>query len=587
MLKIFKYLKPREWLMAAISLIFIVAQVWLDLRLPDYMSEITKLTQTPGSAMSDIWLNGGYMLLCALGSLVAAIIVGYFAAKIAALLSQRLRSLLFNKVESFSMEEINRFSTSSLITRSTNDITQIQMLVVMGLQLVIKAPITAVWAIIKISDKGLEWSMVTGIAVLIMVLMVTLLMTSVIPKFKKMQTLTDNITRVTRENLTGLRVVRAYNAESYQEDKFEVANEELTSTQMFTNRAMAIMMPVMSMLMSGLSLAIYWVGAYLIDAAGAMDKLVVFSNMIVFSQYAMQIIMSFMMLVMMFIMLPRASVSAKRINEVLDTEPSILDGSETEGKPGVVGEVEFRSVSFKYPDAAEPVLENISFTAKKGETVAFIGSTGSGKSTLINLVPRFFDATDGEILIDGVNVKDYKMEALLKKIGYVPQKAVLFKGTVKSNVAYGDNGDSEEYHIDEVRKAVQIAQGADFVEKMDGEYEASIAQGGSNISGGQKQRLAIARAVCRKPEIYIFDDSFSALDYKTDRILRNVLKKETSGVTSLIVAQRIGTIMDADQIIVLDEGKIVGKGTHKELLRECTVYKEIAMSQLSEEELAS
>lgn len=587
MLKIFKYLKPKEWLMAGISLIFIAVQVWLDLKLPDYMSEITKLTQTQGSAMSDIWLNGGYMLLCAFGSLIAAIIVGYFAAKIAALFSQRLRSLLFSKVESFSMEEINRFSTSSLITRSTNDITQIQMLVVMALQLVIKAPITAIWAITKIADKGFEWSVVTGSAVLIMVLMVTLLMILVIPKFKKMQTLTDNITRVTRENLTGLRVVRAYNAEDYQEDKFEAANEELTSTQMFTSRAMAVMMPVMSMLMSGLSLAIYWVGAYMIDAAGAPDKLAVFSNMVVFSQYAMQVIMSFMMLVMMFIMLPRASVSAKRINEVLDTKPNILDGSKTGGRPGIVGEVEFRSVSFKYPDAAEPVLENISFTAKRGETVAFIGSTGSGKSTLINLVPRFFEATDGEVLIDGVNVKDYKMEALFNKIGYVPQKAVLFKGTVKSNVAYGDNGSGEDYSMDEVRKAVRIAQGADFVEKMEGEYEASIAQGGANISGGQKQRLAIARAVCRKPEIYIFDDSFSALDYKTDRILRSVLKKETSGVTSLIVAQRIGTIMDADQIIVLDEGKIAGKGTHKELLRECTVYKEIAMSQLSEEELAS
>lgn len=586
MLKIFKYLKPKEWLMAGISLIFIAVQVWLDLKIPDYMSKITRLTQTPGSAMSDIWLNGGYMLLCALGSLVAAITVGFFAAKIAAQFSQRLRSLLFNKVESFSMEEINRFSTSSLITRSTNDITQVQMLIVMGLQLVIKAPITAIWAITKIADKGFEWSVVTGAAVLIMVLMVTLLMIFVIPRFKKMQTLTDNITRVTRENLTGLRVVRAYNAESYQEDKFETANEELTSTQMFTNRAMAIMMPVMSMLMSGLSLAIYWVGAYLIDAAGTIDKLTVFSNMVVFSQYAMQVIMSFMMLVMIFIMLPRASVSAKRINEVLDTEPNILDGTETDGKPGIVGQVEFRSVSFKYPDAAEPVLENISFTAKQGETVAFIGSTGSGKSTLINLVPRFFDATDGEILIDGVNVKDYKMEALFNKIGYVPQKAVLFRGTIKSNVAYGDNG-SEEYSEVEVRRAVQIAQSTDFVEKMDGGYEASIAQNGANISGGQKQRLAIARAVCRKPEIYVFDDSFSALDYKTDRILRSVLKKETSGVTSLIVAQRIGTIMDADQIIVLDEGKIVGKGTHKELLRECTVYREIAMSQLSEEELAS
>ncbi|MFA7075226.1 MAG: ABC transporter ATP-binding protein [Candidatus Izemoplasmatales bacterium] len=586
MIKIFKYLKPKEWLMAGISLLFIIMQVWLDLKLPDFMSEVTKLTQTAGSSMSEIWLNGGYMLLCALGSLAAAIVVGYLAAKIAATFSQRLRSLLFNKVESFSMEEINRFSTSSLITRSTNDITQIQMLIVMGLQLVVKAPITAVWAITKIAGKGYEWSVVTGIGVLIVLTMVTLLMIFVIPKFKKMQTLTDNITRVTRENLTGLRVVRAYNAEDYQESKFETANEELTHTQLFTNRAMSVMMPTMTIIMSGLSLAIYWIGAYLIDAAGAADKLTIFSNMVVFSSYAIQVIMSFMMLVMIFIMLPRASVSAKRINEVLDTEPKIVDGDRTDGEPGIVGEVEFRSVSFKYPDAAESVLDNISFTVKRGETVAFIGSTGSGKSTLINLVPRFFDATEGEVLIDGVNVKEYKLESLLNKIGYVPQKAVMFKGTVNSNVNYGENGTDESVEQD-VKWAVDIAQGADFVEKMENQYEADISQGGTNISGGQKQRLAIARAVYRRPEIYIFDDSFSALDYKTDRVLRSVLKKQTAGTTSLIVAQRIGTIMDADQIIVLDEGKIVGKGTHKELLRDCAVYKEIATSQLSEEELIS
>ena len=608
MVKIFKYLKPKEWLMAGISLVFIVAQVWLDLKLPEYMSEITQLVKTPGSAMSDIWLTGLYMLLCALGSIAAAISVGFFAARIGASFSQRLRSLLFNKVDSFSMEEINRFSTSSLITRSTNDVTQVQMLVTMALQLVIKAPITAVWAITKIAGKGFEWSVATGAGVVLVLIMVALLMIFVVPKFRKMQTLTDNITRVTRENLTGLRVVRAYNAEDYQEEKFEQANDELTSTQLFTNRAMVIMMPVMQMMMSGLSLAIYWIGAYLIDAAGrtagdmaslAAAKLTVFSDMVVFSSYSTQVIMSFMMLVMIFIMLPRASVSAKRINEVLDTEPGIIDGHETEGKPGLAGEVEFKSVSFRYPDAAEPVLEDISFKAKRGETVAFIGSTGSGKSTLINLVPRFFDTTGGEVLIDGVNVKDYRQDALLNKIGYVPQKAVLFKGTVASNVAFGENMNSDDiwssddnrdidgFSIAEIKKAVSIAQGADFVEKMDGGYEASIAQGGTNVSGGQKQRIAIARAVCRKPEIYIFDDSFSALDYKTDRVLRSVLKKETAGVTSLIVAQRIGTIMDADQIIVLDEGRIVGKGTHKELLRYCDVYREIAMSQLSEEELSA
>jgi ATP-binding cassette subfamily B protein len=586
MLKIFKYLKEQEWLMAFISLFFIVAMVWLDLKLPDYMAEITKLVQTPGSEMSDIWLNGGYMLLCAFGSLTAAIIVGFFAARIGASFSQRLRSLLFNKVEAFSMEEINRFSTSSLITRSTNDITQVQMLIVMGLQLIIRAPIMAVWAVTKIAGKGYEWSLATGVGVVIVMVMVTLLMIFVVPKFRKMQLLTDNITRVTRENLSGLRVVRAYNADPYQEAKFAEANKELTDTQLFTSRAMVIMMPIMMLMMSGLSLAIYWIGAYLIEAAEMMDKLTIFSNMVVFSQYAMQVIMAFMMMAMIFILLPRASVSAKRINEVLDAEPTILDGQASEGKAGVTGEVTFTNVSFKYPGAVDYVLENISFTAKKGETVAFIGSTGSGKSTLINLIPRFFDVSEGEVLVDGVNVKDYKLEALYNKIGYVPQRAVLFKGTVASNVAYGENAKAE-FTEDEVKSAVRIAQATDFVEKMEGAYDAEIAQGGTNVSGGQKQRLAIARAICRQPEIYIFDDSFSALDYKTDRILRNELKRETAGVTSLIVAQRIGTIMDADQIIVLDEGKLVGKGTHKQLLRDCAVYYEIAISQLSEEELNS
>ena len=586
MIRIFKYLKPKEWLMALFSLIFVMVQVWLDLKSPDYMSEITMLVQTPGSAMSDIWLAGGKMLLCTLGSLASAVIVGYFAARIAAAFSKRLRSLLFNKVESFSMEEINRFSTDSLITRSTNDITQIQTLITMGLMLIIKAPIMAVWAITKIAGKGFEWSLATGAAVAILVVMIGIIMIFVIPKFKKMQSLTDNMNRITRENLTGLRVVRAYNAENYQEKKFEEANEELTGTQLYTSRATAIMMPVMNMIMSGLSLSIYWIGAYLINAAQMTDKLTLFSNMVVFSSYAMQVVMSFLMLVMIFIMLPRASVSAKRINEVLDTQPTILDGSHTNGLPGLKGEVTFQHVGFKYPDAADYVLEDVNFTVKQGETIAFIGSTGSGKSTLINLVPRFFDATEGEILIDGVNIKEYTQEALHNKIGYVPQKAVLFKGAVSSNVAYGDNG-GNGFSEHEIKKAVAIAQGTDFVERMEGGYEADIAQGGTNVSGGQKQRLAIARAVCRKPEIYIFDDSFSALDYKTDRILRNVLKKETAGVTSMIVAQRIGTIMDADQIIVLDEGRVVGKGKHKDLLQDCEVYRQIAMSQLSEEELVS
>jgi ATP-binding cassette subfamily B protein len=586
MLKILKRLKATEWLQALASLVFIVSQVWLDLKLPDYMSVITRLTQTPGSEMSDIWVAGGKMLLCALGSLMASVIVGFFAARIAASFSQRLRGLLFEKVDSFSMEEINRFSTASLITRSTNDVTQVQMLITMGLQMMIKAPIMAVWALTKIAGKGFEWTVATAVAVAILLSMIVLIMFFVLPKFKKMQTLTDNMNRVIRENLTGLRVVRAYNAESYQEDKFEAANEELTTTQVYTNRGMSVMMPMMSTLMSGMSLAIYWIGAYLINGADATERLSLFSNMVVFSSYSVQVIMSFMMLVMIFVLWPRASVSAKRINEVIETEPTIVDGCVTDGKVGMKGEVEFQKVSFQYPGASDYVLQDISFTAKKGETVAFIGSTGSGKSTLISLVPRFYDTTEGDILIDGINVKDYTQEALHNKIGYVPQKAVMFRGTVESNVGYGDNGTFEPC-VQDIESAVRIAQGTDFVEKMEGQYDAEIAQGGANISGGQKQRLAIARAVCRKPEIYIFDDSFSALDYKTDRILRSVLKKETAGVTSLIVAQRIGTIMDADQIIVMDEGRMVGKGTHKELLKSCEVYREIAMSQLSEEELIS
>jgi len=484
------------------------------------------------------------------------------------------------------MEEISRFSTDSLITRSTNDITQIQLLITLGLQMIIKAPITAVWAIIKIAGKGIEWTEATGVAVLILIMVLAVMMIFVLPKFRQMQILTDNLNRVTRENLSGLRVVRAYNAEAYQERKFETANDELTKTQLFTNRGMAIMMPMMTALMSGLSLAIYWIGAYLINDAGVMDRLSIFSNMVVFSSYAIQVIMSFMMLIAVFILLPRASVSAKRINEVLDTKPTILDGEKTEGKKDMEGEVEFRHVSFKYPGASEYVLEDVSFTAGKGETIAFIGSTGSGKSTLVSLIPRFYDATEGGIYVDGVNVKDYTQEALHSRIGYVSQRAVLFRGTVSSNISYGDSGKGKTSD-DEIRKAAEITRSTDFIEKMEGSYEAEIAQGGTNVSGGQKQRLAIARAVCRRPEIYIFDDSFSALDYKTDREVRNALKKETAGVTSLIVAQRIGTIMDADRIVVLEEGKIAGIGTHKELLETCSVYKEIAMSQLSEEELAS
>ncbi len=585
MLKILKRLSLTEWLQAAVSLAFIVAQVWLDLKLPDYMAKITTLTQTAGSDMAEIWEAGGYMLLCALGSFAAATIVGFFAARIAASFSRRLRSLLFNKVDSFSMEEISRFSTASLITRSTNDVTQIQILVTMGLQLIVKAPIMAVWAILKIAGKGVEWTMATGVAVVIIMILMGLLLILVLPKFKKMQVLTDNLNRVTMENLSGVRVVRAYNAEEVQNRKFEAANDELTRNQLYTSRGTAMLMPVISAVMSGLTLSIYWIGAYLISAAGLFSKLTLFSNMVVFSAYAMQVVMSLMMLVLIFFLLPRAMVSAKRINEVLDTEPAILEGTKTEGLPGLEGEVTFNHVSFRYPGASEDVLHDVSFTARRGETVAFIGSTGSGKSTVVNLVPRFFDASDGEVLVDGVNVKEYAQDALNNRIGYVPQSAVMFSGTVASNVGYGDNGRGAPTEED-VKRAVAIAQGAEFVEKMEGRYDAEISRGGTNVSGGQKQRLSIARAVCRKPEIYIFDDSFSALDYQTDRLLRVALKKETAGVTSLIVAQRIGTIMNADRIVVLDEGRVVGSGTHRELLKDCDVYREIAMSQLSEEELA-
>lgn len=583
MIKIFKHLRTNEWLQILLSLGFVVITVWLDLKLPDYMAEITVLVQTEGSAMNDIWSAGGKMLLCAFGSLISSCTVGFFGARIAASFSKRLRMLVYDKVESFSMEEMNRFSTSSLITRSSNDITQIQTIIAMGLMVMLRAPILAVWAILKIMGKSWQWTTATAVAVVVLWILLGTLIIFAMPKFRSMQRLTDSLNKVTRENLTGVRVVRAYNAESYQGEKFERANEELTSTQVFTSRMMAMMMPGITLIMNGLNLAIYWIGSNLIDNAGMTDRIGLFSDMVVFSSYAMQVVMAFMMLVIIFILLPRASVSAKRINEVIHTEPSIIDGT-SDVVPNVEGEVEFKNVSFKYPGAADYVLKDISFTAKKGETVAFIGSTGSGKSTLINLIPRFYDATEGEVLVNGINVKKYTQKDLRNRLGYVPQRAVLFSGTVSSNVTYGDNGKAAADKYD-VKKAVEIAQGKDFVEEMDGQYDAAIAQGGTNVSGGQKQRIAIARAVCREPEMYIFDDSFSALDYKTDRALRSVLKSETSGTTSLIVAQRIGTIKDADKIIVLDEGSMVGIGTHQQLLKTCGVYKEIAYSQLSKEEL--
>ncbi|MDO4278248.1 MAG: ABC transporter ATP-binding protein [Lachnoclostridium edouardi] len=584
MIKIFKYLEKKDWAFVLCSLVFIVTQVWLELKMPDYMSKITVLVQTEGSNMKEILIAGGSMLLCALGSLLSAFIVGYFVAKIAAGLAMRLREMVYNKTMSFSMEEINKFSTSSLINRSTNDITQIQTFVAIGLQALIKAPIMAIWAIVKIAGKGLEWTGATGVAVAVLVVLIGTIIGLVMPKFRKIQSLNDNLNRVARENLTGIRVVRAYNAEKFQEERFEKANNDLTSTNLFANRIMSIMQPGMTLIMSGLSLSIYWIGVYLINGAQMTEKLTLFSNMVVFTSYAVQVIMAFMLLTITFIILPRASVSAKRINEVLDNQENIVDGNRMDGDLLEQGEVEFRHVSFRYPDADQYVLQDINFTAHAGETVAFIGSTGSGKSTLINLIPRFYDATEGEVLIDGINVKDYKQEALRNKLGYVPQKSVMFSGTVSSNVTYGENGKAPADQ-ELIEQSISIAQAEEFVLKMKGTYQAPISQGGTNISGGQKQRLAIARAICRRPEIFIFDDSFSALDYKTDRILRKALKQETNKATSLIVAQRIGTIMDADKIIVLDEGKIVGQGSHKELLKTCPVYLEIAQSQLSKEEI--
>ncbi len=585
MRKLLKRFTRREWGLVCLIVLFIVAQVFLDLTMPDYMSEITTLVQTEGSAMSDILTAGAKMLACALGSLAASVCTAVCASRVAAGFSAGLRSSLFDKVQSFSMEEIGHFSTASLITRSTNDVTQVQMLIVMGLQVLIKAPVTAVWAVCKIRGKSPQWTFSTGVAVIVLLAVVGTCILLAAPKFRKMQQLTDDVNRITRENLTGLRVIRAYNAESYQEKKFERANENLTSANLFASHTMAFMMPGIQLVMSGLPLAVYWIGAYLIDSAGMTEKLTIFSDMVVFSQYAIQIVIAFMMLVIIAMLLPRASVSAGRINEVLDTPVTITDGTLTEPDTGLRGEIEFRNVSFRYPDAEKYVLRNISFTAHRGETVAFIGSTGSGKSTLINLVPRFYDVTEGQVLVDGADVREYRQSALRSRIGYVSQKATLFSGTVRSNIAYGDNG-RDGFPQEDIVNAVYTAQADDFVEKMQDGYDGYIAQGGANLSGGQRQRLSIARAICRRPEILIFDDSFSALDYRTDRILREALDRECRNTTRLIVAQRIGTIRDADRIIVLDEGEIAGTGTHEELMRDCEVYQQIASSQLSKEELA-
>ena len=584
MFKLFRYLGKREWAMAGCALLFILGQVWLDLRLPEYMSEITVLVQTEGSAMGDILHAGGLMLLCALGSMVLAIATGFLTAVVSASLTRNLQSALYHKVLSFGSEEMGRFSTASLITRTTNDVTQVQMVLSMGLQMLVKAPVTAVLAILKIQEKGSpQWTLLTAAAVILLLVVLGLQMVYVLPKFKKVQKLTDNLNRIMRENLTGLRVVRAYNAENYQEGKFTGANDALTNNNLKAGRATSLMGPFMSLVMNGVSLGIYWIGAYIIEAAGMGDKLTIFSNMVVFSSYAMQVIMSFLMLSIIFVLYPRAQVSAQRIREVLDTAPTMQNGTETRGD-GMEGEVVFDHVSFRYPGGDGYVLEDISFTAHKGETVAFIGATGSGKSSLINLIPRLYDVSEGSVKVDGVDVRDYDREALRNKLGYVSQKAVLFAGDIRGNITLGENGKGPQ-DGETVDKALSIAQASEFVGNLLDGVNAPVAQGGANFSGGQKQRLSIARAVARKPEIYIFDDSFSALDYKTDRVLRERLKTETAGVTTLIVAQRIGTIMDADRIVVLDDGKAVGIGTHKELLKTCPVYQEIAASQLSKEEL--
>lgn len=581
MLKLFKNLEKKDWIYVFISIIFIVLQVWLELKIPDYMSKITELVQLNGT-VKEILVQGGFMLGCALLSFASSVVVGYIIANLASNFSKNIREKLFNKVQSFSMEEIKKFQTSSLITRTTNDIGNVEMMLTFGLQMIIKAPITAVWAIGKILGKSFEWTAITGGAVLVLLVMVITLMIIVLPRFKIVQKLIDSVNGLTRENLKGIRVVRAFNAEKYQEDKFEKTNKKLTNTQLFNQKVMSLMSPMMYLIMNGVSLSIYFVGASLINEALLADKITLFSNMVVFSSYAMQVIMSFLMLAMIFIMYPRASISADRINEVLNTKAKIRDGKET--RSSEIGTIEFKNVSFKYPDSDEYVLENISFKVSKGETIAIIGSTGSGKSTLINLIPRFYDVTEGKVLVDGIDVRNYTLDALHDRLGYVPQRAVMFSGSVNYNVGYGSKI-NYEVTKDKIKEAIKVAQAEEFVEKMPQKYESAIAQGGTNVSGGQKQRLSIARAIARDPEIYIFDDSFSALDYKTDYILRKVLKSYTKDATSVIVAQRIGTIKNADKIIVLEKGKCVGMGTHKELLKNCEVYKEIAYSQLSKEEL--
>ena len=583
MIKIFKNMEKKDLLIILGITVLVIFSVFLDLRMPEYMSKITKLVQTEDSSMNEILIAGGYMIICAVSSLICTVIVGYLSSLLSARFSRSIRRKIFEKVESFGITEIKKFSTASLITRTTNDVSQIEMLLAMGIQLLVKAPVTAVWALLKIIGKSGELSLVTAMGVVIIVVVNMIIIMIVSPRFEKIQKLTDKINGVVRENITGIRVIHAFNAEKFSENRFSNVNEKLTSIHLTITKTFALMDPAMTFVMHFQSLGIYVVGAYLIINAGMMDKINIFSNMVVFSSYGLQVIFSFLMLTMIFMFLPRAKVSAERINEVLESDISVKSGS-FNGETSEKGTVEFKNVSFKYPDADEYLLKNISFKVNKGETIAFIGSTGSGKSTLINLVPRLYDATDGIVLVDGVDVKEYDLHELNNRIGYIPQKAVMFTKSVKDNVAYGDNG-KEKPSIEKIKEAIRIAQGADFVEKMEDKYSSHIARGGTNISGGQKQRLSIARAIARDPEIYIFDDSFSALDYQTDLKLRQELKKNMKDATTMIVAQRIGTIMNADKIVVLDKGECVGIGTHKELLKSCDVYKEIALSQLSEEEL--
>ena len=583
MLKLFGKLKSKEVVYILLAIVFIVLIVWCDMTMPEYMAEITKLVQTPGSAMKDVWIAGAKMLAFAFASLAFSVAVALISSRIASGFGATLRRDLFGKVQSFSMSEIGRFSTSSLITRSTNDVTQVQMLLVLGLQFIVKAPITAIWAICKISGGSWQWTLATGISVVVLLVLVGVCSALALPKFKKMQELTDDVNRVTRENLTGIRVVRAYNAEKYQEDKFKTANDVLTNTGIFTGRVMSFLMPGIQLILSGLSLAIYWIGAAILNGANLLDKIEIFSDMVVFLQYAVQVLMAFMMLVMIFILMPRAQVAAKRINEVLSTQVAIADGSEDEGLDGMVGEVEFKDVSFAYPGAGYNAIEGISFKASKGETVALIGATGCGKSTVINLIPRFYDAGQGQVLVDGRDVREYRQSSLRDKIGYISQKATLFSGTIASNVAFGDC--KREISQDDIAKSIDTAQASEFVSQKKDGVDSYVAQGGSNLSGGQKQRLSIARAVARKPEILIFDDSFSALDYKTDKTLRSALDRECKDSTRIIVAQRIGTIRDADRILVLEDGRIVGQGKHGELMQSCETYRRIAYSQMSKEEL--